>query len=172
MIVYSKDVKQGPPQAASVFLRKCSRSNVDKVVVKSCVGAFRRADGQRGEVEVCNGVGGDGGDHGGGLPVPVGLADQRCCTQEAEAHHKNPEKLPRFGLIRQKKHSFLDFVREVCNVTEGLTKKLILGGWVSAAYAICVNICCTKKNFLDFKGGKWVSALNKQTKLYPCIGVV
>ena len=73
-------------------------------MVKSCVGALRRADGHRGEVEVRNGVGGDGGDHGGGLPVPVGLADQHCCPQEAKAHHKNPEKFTRFGL-RQNKYN-------------------------------------------------------------------
>ena len=71
-------------------------------MVKRRVGALRRADGHRGEVEVRNGVGGDGGDHGGGLPVPVGLTDQHRCPQEAKTHHKNPEELPSFGLRQNK----------------------------------------------------------------------
>ena len=78
-------------------------------MVKSSVGVLRRADGEYGEVEVGNGVGGDGGDHGGGLPVTIGLADQHCCPQEAKTHDKNPEKLSGFGLRQSNIYSSIFF---------------------------------------------------------------
>ena len=54
-----------------VLVRKRLVSRLDKIMVKSSVGSFWRANGHHGEVKVGDGVGGDRGGDWGLLPLII-----------------------------------------------------------------------------------------------------
>ena len=62
-------------QSCFVFVREGSIASFDKIVVESGIGALWRTDGHNGEVEVVDGVSGDGGGDGIFLPLLVRLAN-------------------------------------------------------------------------------------------------
>ena len=62
------------------------------------MGAPGRTDCDRGEVQLSDGVGGDGGGYGGLLPVRVGGIDEVAGTKETKEDHKAPQNLPWSGL--------------------------------------------------------------------------
>ena len=60
-------------QGFLLVIRKDSIAGFDKVMIKGGVGALWRADGNDGEVQVVNGVGGDRGGYGILLPIFIRL---------------------------------------------------------------------------------------------------
>ena len=63
------------------------------------MGAPWRTDCHRGEVQLSNGVGGDGAEDGGLLPVGVGVGDQQARKQETGCTGETPKYLSHFVLI-------------------------------------------------------------------------
>ena len=64
------------------------------------MGAPGRTDCDRGKVQLSDGVGGDGGDYGGLLPVGVGVIYEVASTKETKYYYQAPQKLPRTCLGR------------------------------------------------------------------------
>ena len=62
-------------QCHSVFVGERSIASFDKIMVEGGVGVLRRTDGDDGEVEVVDRVGGDRGGDGFLLPLLVRLSD-------------------------------------------------------------------------------------------------
>ena len=78
-----------------------SVASLDEVMIEGSVGAPGRTDCDRGEVQLSDGVGGDGGGYGGLLPVRVGVIDEVYCTKETTEDHKAPQNLAWSGLGRR-----------------------------------------------------------------------
>ena len=62
------------------------------------MGAPGRTDCDRGEVQLSNGVGSDGGGDGGLLPLRVGAGDQHAGEEETTCTDETPKQLAHFGL--------------------------------------------------------------------------
>ena len=63
-------------------------------MVEGSVGAPGRTDCDRGEVQLSDGVGGDGGGYGGLLPVRVGVMDEVAGSKETTKNYEAPQNLP------------------------------------------------------------------------------
>ena len=78
------------------------------------MGAPGRTDCDRGEVQLSNGVGGDGGGDGGLLPVRVGAVYELPSQKETGSNHSQPEQFPQ-GVLTQgmRLETWLTFAVEV-----------------------------------------------------------
>ena len=80
-----EDLKGSFLQCSVVIVRESSIASLYKIMVEGGVGVLRRADGHIGEVQICNGVGGDRGGDWVLLPLIVRFADQDSSSDESKA---------------------------------------------------------------------------------------
>ena len=85
MSLLNEDLIDSFSQRFSVFIREGLIASFDKIMVEGGVGVLRRADGDDGEVEVLDGVGGDRGGDGILLPLLVRLPNQDSSSDESKA---------------------------------------------------------------------------------------